>query len=417
MKQNNKDYIPSQKILENYAKVLVNFALGGGKGVQKGETVYLTVNEYAKPLYIELYKAVIKRGGHVITNYIPDDSNSGLSKNANISRLFYENANDEQIQNFPAKYLKGLIEEIDHSIYIISDTNKHALKGVNPKKIMARGKAFKPYMDWRNKKESEGKFTWTLALYGTPAMAKEARMTLKEYWEQIILACFLDKPNPIAEWKKTFKMVEKAQNHLNSLPIEKLHVKGPDADLWVHLGEKKKWMGGSGRNIPSFEIFTSPDWRGTNGWIRFSEPLYRYGNLITGIELWFKDGKVIKSKAKQNEKVLKEMIATPNADKIGEYSLTDKRFSRITKFMAETLFDENVGGKYGNTHLALGNAYHDCFTEDPAQMTEEDWEELGFNSSSVHTDIVSTTPRTVTAYMKDGTNRVIYKDGLFTFLK
>ncbi|HYC34400.1 MAG TPA: aminopeptidase [Candidatus Paceibacterota bacterium] len=412
-----KDYVPSQKILENYAKVLVNFALGSGRGVQKGETVYLTVNEYAKPLYVELYKAIIKRGGNVIQNYIPDDKETYDKQNSNVSRLFYQLASEEQLKFFPSKYLKGLIDEIDHSIYIISDTNKHLLKGIDPKKIMARGQAFKPYMDWRNHKENAGKFTWTLALYGTPAMAKEARMSLKEYWSEIIKACFLDKKDPIKEWKRVFKMVEKTQDKLNSMPIEKLHVKGPDADLWVHLGEKKKWMGGSGRNIPSFEIFTSPDWRGTNGWIRFSEPLYRYGNLITGVELWFKDGKVVKSKAKQNEKVLKEMIATKNADKIGEYSLTDKRFSRITKFMAETLFDENVGGKYGNTHLALGNAYHDCFTGDPSQMNEEDWEELGFNSSSVHTDIVSTTPRTVTAYMKDGTSKVIYKDGLFTFLK
>jgi aminopeptidase len=412
-----KDYIPSKKILENYAKVLVNFALGSGKGVQKGETIYLTVNEYAKPMYVELYKAIIKRGGNVITNYIPDDKETYDKSNSNVSRLFYELASDAQINYFPSKYLKGLIDEIDHSIYIISDTNKHVLKGIDPKKIMARGKAFKPYMNWRNEKENHGKFTWTLALYGTPAMAKEAKMSLKEYWGQIIKACFLDKKDPIAEWRKVFKMVGKAEDMLNKMPIEKLHVKGPDADLWVKLGEKKKWMGGSGRNIPSFEIFTSPDWRGTNGWIRFSEPLYRYGNLITGIELWFKDGKVIKSKATQNEKVLKQMIATENADKIGEYSLTDKRFSRITKFMAETLFDENVGGKYGNTHLALGNAYHDCYSGDPAQMTEEDWEELGFNSSSVHTDIVSTTPRTVTAYMKDGTEKVIYKDGLFTFLK
>lgn len=413
----SKDYIPSKKILENYAKVLVNFALNSGKGVQKGETVYLTVNEYAKPMYVELYKAIIKRGANVITNYIPDDKETYDKANSNVSRLFYELASETQINYFPSKYLKGLIDEIDHSIYIISDTNKHVLKGIDPKKIMARGKAFKPYMDWRNHKENQGKFTWTLALYGTPAMAKEAKMSLKEYWGQIIKACFLDKKDPISEWKKVFKMVEKAQDTLNKMPIEKLHVKGPDADLWVKLGEKKKWMGGSGRNIPSFEIFTSPDWRGTNGWIRFSEPLYRYGNLITGIELWFKDGKVVKSKASQNEKVLKQMIATENADKIGEYSLTDKRFSRITKFMAETLFDENVGGKYGNTHLALGNAYHDCYSGDPAQMTEEDWEELGFNSSSVHTDIVSTTPRTVTAYMKDGTEKVIYKDGLFTFLK
>ena len=412
-----KDYVTPKKIIENYAKVLVNYALGGGTGIKKGETVYLTVNEYAKPLYVELYKAIIKAGGNVIQNYIPDDKETYDKANANVSRLFYEHATETQIKYFPEKYLKGLIDEIDHSIYIISDTDKHVLKGIDPKKMMMRGEAFRPYMKWRDHKENHGKFTWTLGLYGTPAMAKEAKMSLKEYWEQIIKACFLDKPNPIAEWKKVVKMIQKAQDKLNSMPIEKLHVFGPDADLFVKLGEKKKWMGGSGRNIPSFEIYTSPDWRGTEGWIRFSEPLYRYGNLITGIELWFKDGKVVTSKAKQDEKVLKGMIATKNADKIGEYSLTDKRFSRITKFMAETLFDENVGGKYGNTHLALGNAYHDCFTEDPTQMTEEDWEELGFNSSSVHTDIVSTTPRTVTAYMKDGSTEVIYKDGQFTFLK
>lgn len=412
-----KDYAPSQKVLENYAKVLVNFALGSGKGIKKGDTVYLTVNEYAKPLYVEIYKAIIKSGGNIIQNYLPDDKETYDKQNSNVSRLFYQYAKEDQINYFPSKFLKGLIEEIDHSIYIISDTNKHLLKGVSPKKIMARGKAFKPYMTWRNEKENKGLFSWTLALYGTPAMAKESKMSLKDYWGEIIKACFLDKKNPIAEWRKVFKMIEKAQNKLNSMPIEKLHVFGPDADLWVKLGEKKKWMGGSGSNIPSFEIFTSPDWRGTNGWIRFSEPLYRYGNLITGIELWFKDGRVVKSKATQNEKVLKEMIATENADRIGEYSLTDKRFSRITKFMAETLFDENVGGKYGNTHLALGNAYHDCFDGDPSQMNEEDWEELGFNSSSVHTDIVSTTPRTVTAHMEDGSTEVIYKDGQFTFLK
>lgn len=408
------DYVPPKKILENYAKVLVNFALGTGAGIKKGETVYLTVNEYAKPLFVELYKAIIKRGGNVIQNYIPDDKETYDKANSNVSRLFFEMAKPEQISYFPSKYLKGLIDEIDHSIYVLSDTNKHILKGIDPKKILARGQAFKPYMEWRDQKENKGKFTWTLALYGTPAMAKEAKMSLKAYWEQIIKACFLDKKDPIKEWKKVFSMIEKTQKKLNVLNAEKFHVKGPDVDLWVHQGIRRKWMGGSGRNIPSFELFTSPDWRGTNGWIRFSEPLYRYGNLITGVELWFKDGKVTKAKAKQNEKLLKQMISTPNADKVGEFSLTDKRFSRISKFMAETLFDENMGGPNGNTHIALGNAYHDCLADDPSTLNPADWEELGFNNSSVHTDIVSTTPRIVTVFLKNGTEKVIYKDGMFT---
>ncbi|MCH8908863.1 MAG: aminopeptidase, partial [Candidatus Heimdallarchaeota archaeon] len=91
-----------------------------------------------------------------------------------------------------------------------------------------------------------------------------------------------------------------------------------------------------------------------------------------------KNGKVVKSKAKKNEKVLKEMIKQKNADKVGEFSLTDARFSRITEFMATTLYDENVGGKYGNTHIALGASFHDCYKGDPSKVTKKQWEKMGF---------------------------------------
>ena len=401
-------YKPPQKILEKYADVLVNFALGGGKGIKHGDVVYIMANEIAKPLFIELRKAVWKSGGHVISDYRPSPD-----REFNVERDFYVHAQNHQIEFFPKKYMKGLIDEIDHSVFIISDTDKKVLSSVDPKKLMARGKTMRPYMEWRNVKKNRGAFTWTLGLYATEAMAKEAKMPLKKYWKEIINACFLDKKNPIAEWKKIYKNLESYRQKLNKLPVEKFHIKGPDADLWIAYGEKRQWMGGSGRNIPSFELFTSPDWRGTNGWIRFSEPLYRYGNLIAGVKLVFKNGKVVASSAKKGEKILKAMIATENADKVGEFSLTDRRFSRITKFMAETLFDENVGGPEGNTHIALGNSYHDCFSGNPSKNSKSDWAKLGFNASSVHTDIVSTAPRTVTAYLKNGTQKVIYKNGKF----
>ena len=402
-------YTPSQKTLERYADVLVNFALNSGKGVKKGEVVHLICYEAAKPLYREIKKAILLSGGHVVPDYRPDSGDRFP-----FDRDFFLYAKDHQLKFFPKKYAKGIIEQCDHSIFLISEVDLHELEGISPKKIMTRGLAWKPYMDWRRKKENEGKYTWTLGLYGTDAMAKEARMSTKAYWDQISKACFLDKKDPKKEWKNVYKKIDVIQRKLNNLNADKLHVKGPDADLWVDLGKKRKWMSGSGRNIPSFEIFTSPDWRGTEGWIRFNQPLYRYGNLIEGIELWFERGHVVKSKAKKNEKVLKEMIATKNADKMGEYSLTDKRFSRITKFMAETLFDENIGGPNGNTHLALGSAYHDCFVDDPGELSPHDWEELGYNNSSVHTDIISTAPRTVTAHFKSGKKKIIYKNGMFT---
>jgi len=408
-------YMPSEKILKNYADVLVNFALGGGKGINKGDVVRVSCSESAKPLYIAVCNAIVDSGGHVISNYGPDDEHGDKRRNISVSRHFYEHAKPHQLDFFPKKYLKGLVDEMDHSLFILAEKDPHALKGVDGKKIMRRGLALKPFMDWRHEKEWNNKFTWTIALYGTPAMAKEAGLSEKEYWDQIIKACFLDEKNPIAKWKGVYRDIEKYRSRMNKLSpcVDRLHAVGPDMDLWIKLGEKRSWLAGSGRNIPSFEIFTSPDWRGTNGWIKFNQPLYRYSNKITGIELEFKDGLVVKSKAKTNEKLLKEMIATKGANRIGEYSLTDKRHSRITKFMAETLFDENMGGPCGNTHLALGMSYRDTFAGDVSKLTRKQAEALGFNDSSVHTDIISTTRRTVTAHLKSGKTKVIYKDGKF----
>lgn len=403
-------YTPSKKILERYADVLVNFALGGGRGVKKGETVFLTISEDAKPLLAPLREAIWKSGGNIILNYHPSEDERYLS-----AADFYRFADKDQLSFFPRKYFKGLVDDIDHQLTILSTSDPKARAGVRPEKLMAHRKSYRPFMDWRDEKENSGKFSWTLALYGTPAMAKEAGLTLVEYWGQIINACFLDKKNPIAEWKKVFKQIDATLKKLNSLPIKRLHVEGPEINLWIKLGEKRKWLGGRGANIPSFEIFTSPDWRGTEGFVRFDQPLYFSGNLIKGIELEFKKGEIITAKAKENEKFLKEMIRTDvGAKRVGEFSLTDKRLSRITKFMAETLYDENVGGENGNTHIAIGKSYQDAFAGNPDKKSKGFWKKLGFNDSAIHNDIVSTTPRTVTAYLTNGKEKVIYTDGMFT---
>lgn len=411
----SKPYVPSDAILKKYADVMVNFALGQGKGIKKGDVVRLSANESAKPLYMAICNAIVDAGGHVLHHYAPDEEKGDMRRNASTSRYFYEHASDEQVKFFPKKYLKGVVEQMDHSLFILADRDMHLMDGIDPKKIMARGVALKPFMDWRHKKEWDGKLTWSIAMYGTPAMAKEAGLSEKAYWDQIIKACFLDYKDPIKRWKEVYKEIEKYKARLNALTpkIDRLHAVGKDMDLWVRIGEKRNWLAGRGVNMPSFEIFTSPDWRGTEGWIKFNQPLYRYGSKITGIQLWFKDGKVVKSKAKTNEKLLKQMIATKGANKMGEYSLTDKRHSRITKFMAETLYDENMGGPFGNTHLALGMSYRDTFRGDVSKLTTKQAEALGFNDSSVHTDIISTTDRTVTAHLKDGSTKVIYKDGQF----
>ncbi len=397
-------YQPSAALLEKYADVLINFALNSGEGVKPGEVVQLRVPEVAKPLLVALRDAVLKAGAHPIIFFAPDD----------IARAFFELANDDQLSFFADKFYKGTVDQIDHTVAILAETDKQELTGIPSAKIMAVQKALKPYMEWRRAKESAGRYTWTLAMYGTQAMADEVGMSLEEYWQEIIQACYLDEPNPAEKWKALYTDLYAIKDKLDSLPIEKLHVEAENTDIWVQIGGNRKWLGGSGRNIPSFELFISPDWRGTEGHIQFTEPLYRYGSLIEAAYLEFKDGCVTQATATKGEDLLREMIAVENADKIGEFSLTDRRFSRITKFMGETLFDENVGGQWGNTHLAVGSAYRDSFTGDPASVSEEQWAEMGYNNSVVHTDIVATSNRVVTAHLTDGSTQVIYRDGQFT---
>lgn len=397
-------YQPSQEILRKYAQVLVNFALNSGVGVKPGEVVECQIPDVAKPLALELQNVVLEAGAHPMIKLLPTE----------FDRAFYNLANDDQLTFFPEAYLRARLELVDHQIYMIADVDPFELTGVEPGKIIKARDSKKPFRDWRNAKELAGRFTWTVGLWGVESKAKMVGLTLKEYWQQIIQACYLDDPDPVTRWRELAAAQEEIRAKLNQLQIEWVRVEGEDVDLKLKLGANRAWMGGSGRNIPSFELFTTPDWRGTEGWIAFNQPLYRYGHVIQGIKLQFKDGLVTDAVASQGQEFLLEMLKSPNANKLGEFSLTDRKFSRITHPMAETLFDENIGGRFGNTHVAIGMAYRDCYQGGDAQkLTDQDWENLGYNDSGEHTDMVSTTDRTVTATLQDGSTKIIYQDGEF----
>jgi aminopeptidase len=396
-------YKPNELLLKKYADVLVKFALNSGKGINTGDVVQLVVPDVAKPLLLALYQSVLEAGGHPMVRLLP----SGLD------RVFYDHAKEFQLTFFPKEYIKSRIQTIDHSVGILAEHDLHELSGVDPSRIIKTQESQKKAREWMSDKEYAGNFTWTLALFGTSAMAAEAGLTLEAYWQEIIHACFLDYDDPISEWKRVASEQARIKRALKALPINRLHIESKGTDLWLTLGEKRKWVGGGGRNIPSFEIFTSPDWRGTTGVISFNQPLYRYGQLIKDVRLEFQKGKVVKSTASKNQALLLQMIDRPNADKVGEFSLTDARMSRITKFMANTLFDENIGNRYGNTHIAVGMSYKDAYDGDPRGIKKEEWKRLGFNDSGEHCDIVSTDDRVVTAEMHDGSFRVIFAKGIF----
>jgi aminopeptidase len=401
--------MPRKEILERYGELLVQIGLRDGDGIRPGETVLVVGYEDTKPLFLEVCRAIWRAGGNVIPDFRFSDE-EGL----NMSEAFYDVASDAQLDWFPEKFRRGLVDEMDHMIFIDGERDPKALRDVPADKLMRRQASMLPWVQWRMEKERAGKLEWTIGLYGTEAAAAEAGTTLEDYWQQIIHACFLEDDDPVSRWLETLAKIHEYRNWLSALPIDRLHLEAEGIDLWLTLGEQRKWAGGTGKNIPSFEVFTSPDWRGTNGRIKFSEPLYHYGKLAKGVELEFKDGLVVRATADENADMIREMVAAPGANRVGEFSLTDASVSRINRFMANTLYDENMGGPFGNTHLAVGLSLTVAYDGDESTVSDARWEELGFNlQTAVHTDIVSTTDRTVTAMMKDGSSRVIYSDGHF----
>ena len=122
-----------------------------------------------------------------------------------------------------------------------------------------------------------------------------------------------------------------------------------------------------------------------------TSPLTGAATTSTGVRLTFVKGVAVKISAETGEAfTVQQLRMDRGAARIGEFSLTDKRFSRIDRFMADTLFDENFGGKHGNCHIALGASYTDTYAGDPAAMTGALKRQMGFNDSALHWDLVNT---------------------------
>jgi len=238
---------------------------------------------------------------------------------------------------------------------------------------------------------------------------------MKAYTDQIATACFLNRSSPVSHWQTIYKNATSVKRWLNRMKVNFYHIESKNIDLIITPGEKRKWIGISGHNIPSFEIFLSPDWRGTRGTYFANQPSFRNGNYVKRVRLEFKKGGVVKIQAQKGENfVVKQLSMDKGANKLGEFSLTDKRFSRINTFMANTLFDENYGGKYGNCHVALGSSYADTYHGNPEELTGEKKEKLGFNDSALHWDLVNTEKKRVVAHLASGKKVTIYENGKFT---
>jgi aminopeptidase len=349
--------------------------------VSEGKKIGIIGNVAAAPLIQQVYKHILLKGGHP-TLYLRLTDFEGLEE------LLFTYGTEKQI-TFVSPYARFFYSDIDAIIQIFAETNTRRLSNTPPDRIKQRAASQREIVEIHVKRHLK-LGGWTLLPYPTHAFAQEAEMSQFEYEDFIAKACFLDKQNPVNEWKKLSRTQEKVAQRLNK--AKKLHFIGEDTDLKLNV-EGRKWVNCDGHlNMPDGEVFTTPIENSAEGQIRFTYPGIYMGREVQDIVLTFKKGKVTKAQAEKGQDLLREIIKTDEgAERIGEIAIgTNTGIDRFTKNM---LFDEKMGHCI---HLALGLA--------PPESG-------GKNQSSIHWDILKD--------MREGEiyadNELVYEKGRFIF--
>ncbi len=391
--------------MERYAEVMLwALTLSRNAPLKKSDLVLVHYDLEALPLAEAVVDALNRKGQLPVPRAEPSGPmQRSLLAQANNKRLTLE---------IPGE--RKLYEHLAGSIRLLAHPAHSHLQGIDPELANIRQRGYKPLQDVLHQREQSGYFGWTVGLYPCQEAAAAAGMPLKDYAREIELACMINQGSPVDLWRQRYRHLQELTRALDSLRIHSLRVQSSSMDLLLRLGKQRRWLGITGRNVPSFEIYTSPDWRGTEGTFYADMPSQRYGEPVSGIELTFRYGEAVRLTARQGEQLAVEQLRIdPGATKVGEFSLVDKRFSPITRFMATPLFDENHGGERGSCHIALGQSYASAFSG-PAPLNSEAAALLGFNTSALHWDLINTEDKEVYALLDDGRKELIYAKGQFT---
>ena len=227
---------------------------------------------------------------------------------------------------------------------------------------------------------------WARSVFGEPDVEK--------LWNAVLSATRLDESDPVEAWRSHIeKLVERAAL-LDERAFDALRFRGPGTDLTVGLIPGATWCTAleetvEGRrhvvNMPTEEVFTTPDRRRTAGVVRATMPLALSGNVVRGLELRFEGGRAVDVKASTGAELIREQLRQDeHACMLGEVALVDgdSRVGRSGLTFLNTLFDENA-----SCHIAYGAGILDAIA-DGNDKSEAELEEIGFNTSTIHTDFM-----------------------------
>jgi aminopeptidase len=244
-------------------------------------------------------------------------------------------------------------------------------------------------------KLTDGLCNWTIVAYPNEGWARTVfgEPDVERLWNALGQAVRLDEADPVAAWQEHIGRLQERAAALNERRFTELRYRGPGTDLTIGLHPDGDWQAALDKsngiehvaNMPTEEVFTTPDARRVDGMVRSTLPLQIQGNIVRGLEVRFVGGRAVEVRAETGEDVIRTHIATDEgAARLGEVALVDGH-SAVRKtglVFYDTLFDENA-----SSHIAFGASIVQALPW-AADATPEERHERGVNHSSIHTDFM-----------------------------
>lgn len=342
-----------------------------------------------------------------------------------LKRIQLENLTKEELStsSFWNKSIFEKYAEKDAAVLTLCTFENEDLSHVEPELLGYTGSLYVTSRPFYKKKQLSYQIPWCFASAATSGWAKKmfpnSTHAMEELWEAIFHCCMIDHENPLQAWEEKKKNNKKYCDWLNRLQLSTLHYENKlGTNFTIRLPEHHFWFGTSkisayGKeiivNMPTEEIYTSPDRNTAEGILYSSKPLVYNGSLIEDFYFVFQKGRVVDCGAKRGLEVLKQILQIdPNASKLGEVALVnyDSPISQSGLIFYETLYDENA-----SCHFALGNGFPRCIPTGD-RMSKEELLEHGLNQSDTHVDfMVGTEDLTVIGTKKNGEKILVMKNG------
>lgn len=340
------------------------------------------------------------------------------------SELKYFKEEDIKNSHFWNKSIHDEYAKKDAAFLFLTSSNPDIMKDIDPSKLKIAAEESLYTRQLYREMQSNNEIDWCIASVATTDWGKllfsKSNTPKEDLWNTIFDICLINEEDPLNAWNIKMKKNKEMCEKLNNLNIKSMHYENSlGTDLTIELSNGAIWCGGSSKikndepvvNIPTEEVFTTPNKFKTNGKVYASLPLIHSGIMIKDICLEFKDGKVINYTATSGVEELKNILETDNeSNMLGECALVDK-FSKIAQsniLFYETLFDENAA-----CHIALGRGFKECIPNGN-ELKDSELENVGYDKSKNHVDImIGTNDLNITATTYDGKEILIFKDGSF----